>query len=206
MISPGRPSGALACSSAASSAAILAVGGAQVRLLLVDGLRRRGAGFQQHLIALQIGQHFVARRLRRRAGWPRPDGDFGRLGGVLQIGELIPGLLKQPGRLIDRIAIVGVVLFEQRRALDHAIAALDANGGDETLLGRPDLDEIGVGVTLPFLGAGRPGAKKDPPQRAERQRDTEKDDDSTIHRGRARVGSGSRALLGRRRLRPQPAA
>ena len=97
---------------------------------------------------------------------------------------MILGLLKQPRRLFDRVAIVGVVLFEQRRALDHAVAALDVNGGDQTLLGRPDFDEVGVGVALPFLRRGGPGAKEDPPQRAERQSEGRKDDNSTIHRGR----------------------
>ena len=124
------------------------LGRGEVGPLLVDDLLGRRAARQQGLVALEVGLHLAARG-DRVVEIGLGLGDLGRLGGSLQIGELVLGLLRQVRGLIDRGAVHRVVLVEQRRALDDTVAALDVDGGDEALLGRPDLDEIGFGVALP---------------------------------------------------------
>ena len=61
--------------------------------------------------------------------------DLGRLAAALEIGELVLGLREQPGGLIGRGAIVGVVLIEQRRAFDDPVAPRDVQRASEAPAG-----------------------------------------------------------------------
>ena len=87
--------------------------------------------------------------------------DFGRLAAGLEIGELLLGLRELPRGLILGGPIGGVVLIEQRRAGRDLRAAPDREGGEQPLLGRADLDEIGLGIALPL--DRRRGAVPPPP-------------------------------------------
>ena len=107
-------------------------------------------------------------------------GDLGRLGGTVEIGQLVLGLLDEMGRLIDRGAVHRVVLVEQRRALGDAVAALDMDGGHKPLLGRADFDEVGLGVALPR----RLGRRLPQPEDGERRGDG---DDDAQHYDRSLV-------------------
>ncbi len=72
-----------------------------------------------------------------------------------------------PRDLLGRGAVVGVVLVEEGRALHDLVAARDVDRGDEALLGRPDLDEIGLGIALPLDDLGVMRAQQEPPAREE---------------------------------------
>ena len=149
---------------------------------------------QQGLIALKIGLHLATRRDRVvEIGFGLRD--LGRLARALEIGELVLGLLRQARGLVDGGAVGRVVLVEQRLAFDDMVAALDVDGGDEALLGRPDLDEIGFGVALPFLGSARAAAEVEPGRDRQRRHDQRQNEDSLVH-GPLRPGSADRASIG----------
>jgi hypothetical protein len=124
-------------------------GRAQVGALLVDELDGHRVRFHQGLVAPEIGLDLVARGLGvRQIGFRLLD--FGQLAAGLEIGELLLGLPELPRSLLLGGPIGGVVLFEQGRAGSDLRAALDGEGGEEALLGRPDLDVIGLGIALPL--------------------------------------------------------
>ena len=75
------------------------------------------------------------------------------------------------------------------------VAALDVDGGDEALLGRPDFDEIGLGVALPFLGSAGAAAEIEPGRDRQRRHDQRQNEDSLVH-GALRPGSADRASIG----------
>ena len=109
-------------------------------------------GLHQHLVALEIGLDLVARGLGvGEIGFGLLD--LGRLAAGLEIGELLLGLPELPRRLLAGGAVGGVVLLEQRRAGRDLGAAPDGERGEEALLGRADLDEIGLGIALPLRAA-----------------------------------------------------
>ena len=135
-------------------------GGAQIGALLVDELLGDGVGPYQCLVALEVGLDLVAGRLGVREislGLV----NLGRLAARLEIGELLLGLAKLPRRLLAGGEVGGVVLLEQRRARRHLGAAPHRERHQEALLGRSDLDEIGLGITLPLQR--RRGAIEPPP-------------------------------------------
>jgi len=70
-----------------------------------------------------------------------------------------------PGLFLGR-SIVDFILGEQRCAGDDLIAALDRDSGQQSCLGRTDLDEIGFGIALPY--DGRRAARGPPPDSATR--------------------------------------
>ena len=118
-------------------------------MFLVDKLRRGGAALEQSLIAAEIRLRFVARRLGvDEIGLGLHD--FGRLAAALEVGELLLRLSQLPDGLIGGRLIAGVVLVEQRRAFGDFIAAPNVDCGDQALLSRASLDEVGVRIALPF--------------------------------------------------------
>ena len=98
------------------------------RLFLIDSLLGRRTRFEQRGAPAQILLRPVARRFRVAKIGLRLF-DLGRFGGRQQIGQLVARLLQEPARLIDRRTVVGGVLFEQRLALCHPVAARDIDGG-----------------------------------------------------------------------------
>ena len=168
MISSSRPIGARIWASAASNACTLALGGSQVGALLIDGLQRHRAGFEieERLGSLQIALAPCRAPPARPPDWPAPV-DLGRLAAVAEIGELLLRLCQLSLGLIDRGPVGGVVLIEQRRAGRDLVAARDRHGGEQTLLGRADLDEIGLRIALPLDRKG--SARPHPPPAGARQ-------------------------------------
>jgi hypothetical protein len=125
------------------------LGRAEIGGLLIDDLGGRGAALEQRLIACEVAAILVARGLGVGEIGLRLQ-DFGRLAAGVEVGELVLGLRELPRDLLGGGAIVGVVLVEQRRALGDPVAARDPNRRDQALLRRSDLDEIRLGVALPF--------------------------------------------------------
>ena len=111
----------------------------------------------------------------------------------MQVCELILGLLQEAPRLIDRGAVVGVVLLEQRRAFHDAVAALHADRGDEALLGRPDLDEIGLGIALPRDRRRRLGAEQNPAHTRDQGDQNRRDEETSNQGGRSKAAAGTAA-------------
>ncbi len=169
----------------------LGFGRAQVGGLLIDGLLGRRARLQERRTAPQIFLRPVARRLGvLQVGLGLLD--LAGLGRGKEVGELVARLLQEPARLIDRGPVVRRVLLEQRLALHDAVAARDMDGGQKALLGRADLDEIGLRVALPGDRRRSAGAEQRPGGGQHDRRDRRKDQDSTNH-GDARFMGDARA-------------
>lgn len=99
---------------------------------------------------------------------------------------MVRRLLQQPARLIDGGPIVRVILLEQRLTLDDVVAAFDADGGDQALLGWADLDEIRFSIALPGDGRGASRPEDGPAANADNRRQREQDENSA-HDGPASV-------------------
>ena len=126
----------------------LRLGGAEIGAHLVNALFRGVALRQQGLTARQVGGGAHQGRVRVREIGLRLL-DFGWFGGFQQIGELFLRLLELSRRLVPGCLVVGVILAEQRRAGRDPVPAGDVDRSEQPRLGRPDVDEIGLGVTLP---------------------------------------------------------
>src|SRR5208337_3720151 len=158
----------------------LRLGRAERGVLLIDDLLRRRSGLEELRAAPQILLRPVAGGLgvaQIRLSLV----DLARLRRRQQVLELTPRLLQETLRLIDRGAVVGVVLLEQRLALGDTIAARDPDRGEQPRLGRSDLDEVGLGVALPRDRLRRLRAEQNP-RRARDQRDRKSTRLNSSHR------------------------
>jgi hypothetical protein len=146
---------------------------------LIDVLDRNGAKAHQRFVSLEIELGPEERRLRLCEVC---FGLFvlGRLAASLEIRQLRFCLGQLPRGLVDGRPVGGIVLLKQRRAGDDRDAPRDEDGGEETLLGRADLYEIGLGIAL-LLGRRRSAAPRPPPTGARHRGARDRKNDRWLH-------------------------
>ena len=146
---------------------------------LIDILDRNGTKAHQRFVSLEIGLGPDERRPGIRQVCFRLF-NFCLLAASLEIRQLRFGLGQLPRGLVDGRPVGGVVLLKQWRAGGDLDAPRDEDGGEETLLGRADLHEIGLGIALP-LGRRRNAGPRPPPTGARHRGERDRKNDRWLH-------------------------